>query len=128
MLAASSIYIALGALLLITLTLRVILRRKSKLVGIGDGGDAELARRIRAHANAVETLPIGLLLLAALELNGSPTALIHGLGIALLLGRALHAWGLSGSAGQSFGRLYGMLLTLTVLLVAPLLLLWQTLA
>lgn len=128
MLAASSIYIALGALLLITLTLRVILRRKSKLIGIGDGGDAELARRIRAHANAVETLPIGLLLLAALELNGSPTALIHGLGIALLLGRALHAWGLSGSAGQSFGRLYGMLLTLTVLLVAPLLLLWQTLA
>lgn len=128
MLAASSIYIALGALLLITLTLRVILRRKSKLIGIGDGGDAELARRIRAHANAVETLPIGLLLLAALELNGSPTALIHGLGIALMLGRALHAWGLSGSAGQSFGRLYGMLLTLTVLLVAPLLLLWQTLA
>ncbi len=112
MIAVSQIYVALGALLLVVLTFRVIARRRGAKVGIGDGGDKELLRRVRVHGNAIETLPIGLLLLVALELFGLPAMWLHIFGSSLLAGRVLHAWGLSGSAGTSVGRMVGMLLTL----------------
>ncbi len=111
----TSLYGALSGLLLLTLAGTVIARRHSARIGLGDGGDAVLARRIRAHGNAAETLPLGLLLLLLLELGGTAGPWLHGFGAALLLGRLLHAWGLSGSGGVSFGRYYGMLLTLLVL-------------
>ncbi|MGQ0801738.1 MAG: MAPEG family protein [Pseudomarimonas sp.] len=112
MLSISPLYVALGGLLLLVLTIRVIVHRRDKKIGIGDGGDHLLLRKVRAHGNAVETLPIGLLMLVSLELSGGGAVLLHGLGAALIVGRALHAWGLSGSAGVSFGRMVGMLLTM----------------
>lgn len=108
----SPLYVALGALLLVVLTFRVIAHRREKKIGLGDGGDSLLLRRMRAHGNAVETLPIGLLMLVSLEMSGGSAALLHGLGATLIVGRALHAWGLLGSAGVSFGRFAGMILTM----------------
>lgn len=43
--------------------------------------------------------------------------LLHGAGLALLIGRIIHAFGLSRSGGTSPGRMGGMLLTLAALLV-----------
>lgn len=123
----TTMYAVPGVVLMLLLTAAVIRRRRQARIGIGDGGDAELSRRIRAHGNAAESLPLGLFLLLLLELNGAQPALLHGFGAALLLGRALHAWGLSGHAGISFGRFYGMLLTLLVLAGMALALLWQLL-
>jgi uncharacterized protein len=123
----TAIYAALGALLLLILTASVIARRKASQVGIGDGGDRVLACRIRAHGNAAETLPLALLLLLLLELGGLPAAWLHALGATLLAGRALHAWGLSRSAGVSLGRFVGMLLTLLVIAAMAALLLWRAL-
>jgi uncharacterized protein len=111
----TALYAVLGTLLVLLLVFRVVRRRRQARIGIGDGGDAILACRIRAHANTIETLPLGLLLLLLLELGGTPAAWLHGFGGLLLLGRVLHAWGLSGSAGISFGRFYGMVLTLLAL-------------
>ncbi len=118
-------YIALGALLLVALTIGVIARRRSARVGLGDGGDPVLQRRCRAHGNAAETLPIGLLMLIALELCGTPAHWLHAFGLTLLGGRGLHAWGLLGSAGVSPGRFIGTLLTLLCLLAMAALLLWH---
>ena len=112
MLPITSLYAALCALLLIALTVSVIARRRALRVGLGSGNDTRLECRIRAHGNAVETVPIGLLLLLLLEIGGLPGAWLHAFGAALLLGRVLHAWGLSGHAGVSFGRMWGMLLTM----------------
>ena len=123
----TGIYAALAALLIIVLSFRVISRRFSKKVGIGDGGDPELARCIRVHANAIENLPFGLLLLLLVEWNQTLPMLVHGFGIALIVGRVLHAFGLSRSSGTSPGRLIGMLLTIATQLGMALLLLWQTL-
>lgn len=123
MIPITSLYAALGGLLMIVLTALVIARRREARVGIGDGGDAMLARRIRAHGNASETLPLGLLLLLVLELGGLAAGLLHLFGAGLLVGRCLHAWGLVGSTGVSFGRFYGMLLTLIALLAMALTLL-----
>ncbi len=121
----TGLYAALGALLIIVLAVRVMLRRTSAKVGIGDGGDHELIKRIRAHANAVEYLPIGLILLLLVELNQTAIVLVHAFGICLLLGRVLHAFGLSRSAGLGIGRGLGIVLSVLAILGMAILLLWQ---
>ena len=106
------LYAALCTLLVLVLAGRVMAYRLTHRVGLGDGGHAVLQRRIRAHANAVEYLPLALLLLGGMELNGVDDAMIHGFGITLLVSRLLHAWGLSHHAGTSLGRFAGTGLTL----------------
>jgi uncharacterized membrane protein YecN with MAPEG domain len=121
----TGIYAALATLLIVYLAFRVIQRRQSARVGIGDGGDAELAKRIRVHGNAIEYLSIGLLLLLLVEMNQTQSWLVHVFGIVLLIGRVLHAFGLSRSSGPSAGRIGGMLLTLIAMLCMAALLIWQ---
>lgn len=108
-------YAGLCTLLILYLAGRVMARRMQAKIGLGDGGDGELARRIRAHANAVEYLPLALLLLGGMELNGYPDPAIHAFGGTLLVSRILHAWGLSRSSGKSVGRFAGTVLTLLLM-------------
>ena len=105
------LYAALCTLLVLALAARVIAFRFRNRIGLGDGGDPELQRRIRVHANAIEYLPLALLLLGGMELNGIDDAWIHGFGATLLLSRVLHAWGLSRHGGTSIGRFSGTVLT-----------------
>lgn len=121
----TSFYAALGALLVLVLASRVMLRRNSRGIGIGEGDDSELRRRIRVHANAVEYLPLGLILLGLLEWNQIAPTHLHAFGAGLLGGRLLHAIGLSRSSGRTPERVLGMLLTLLALLGMALLLLWK---
>lgn len=124
----SAFYAALGAILLIVLALRVSLYRRRTRIGLGDNGDRELLKRIRAHGNAVEWLPIGLLLLLVLELLATTPPWLHAFGLALLLGRVLHAFGLSRSGNVSAGRLWGSLLTWGAILAMAVVALWQAIA
>lgn len=121
----SLLFASLHVLLYLWLALRVIGRRKARGIGIGTGGDEALARRIRVHANFSEYVPLALLMLALLELAALPVALLWTFGAALLLGRVLHAAGLGGSAGTSFGRLAGALLTFLVLLAMAIAGIWR---
>ncbi len=121
----TGLYAALGALLVIFLVFRVVMQRRSARVGIGDGGDHELIRRVRVHANAAETLPIALIMLLLVELNQTRPLIVHLFGITLIVGRVLHAWGLAHHSGTSPGRLIGMALTLLSMLGMALLLVWQ---
>lgn len=105
------LFASLHALLLMLLVVPIVLHRRRARIGLGDGGDAMLARRIRVQANFIEYVPLALVLLALLEVAGLPAPWIWGFGTALLAGRVLHAVGLSGSAGVSPGRYYGTLLT-----------------
>ena len=119
----TSIYAALGAILVVVLALRVVLRRRATAVGLGDGGDRDLEQCIRVHANAVENLPLALVLLLLLELRGVPAEWLHGFGIAIIASRLLHAWGFSRRKGVSFGRFAGTLVGwLVVLTMAAMLL------
>jgi uncharacterized membrane protein YecN with MAPEG domain len=52
--AIAALYAGLIALMLLVLAIPVSRLRHSLKVGLGDGGDARLARAIRAHANTVE--------------------------------------------------------------------------
>lgn len=121
----TGLYAALLALLIIGLAVRVMLLRRNTSIGLGDGGNRTLACAVRAHGNAIEYAPIGLILLLVLELNQTLPLLLHVFGIALVLGRVVHALGLSATPGTSAGRLIGAGLTLLVLLAMALMLIWQ---
>jgi uncharacterized membrane protein YecN with MAPEG domain len=121
----TGLYAAIAALLVLLLALRVTLGRRSIKVGIGDGGDSGLARLIRVHANAIEYLPLALLLLLILELNQTQPLLLHVFGCVLIAARLIHAFGLSMSSGNSTGRAVGFGLTWLAIAAMALLLLWQ---
>lgn len=110
----TSIYASLAALLIVRLALSVIKLRRKKRISVGDGGNEELQLAIRAHSNAVECIPIILLLLLTLELNGAPKILIHIFGATLLIGRILHAMGLPAKDFRK--RILGMQITIYLLI------------
>jgi uncharacterized protein len=118
------LFAGLCALLQCALTVLVIVRRVQANVTLMDGGDTPLLRRIRAHGNFTETVPLALILLALLELRGLPPTWLWALGSCLLLGRVLHATSLLTN-GAKWSRLAGMALTLTVLSVGGFLCIWM---
>ncbi len=106
---------AVLALLFLLLSARVIRSRTRSSVALGTGGVPELERAARVHANFAEYVPLVLLLLAMAELRSAPAWLLHGLAAALLLGRLLHAWGMSRAEEDIRFRGAGMVLTFTAL-------------
>jgi uncharacterized protein len=112
----TALYAALLTPLLIVLVFRVIGQRQAKKVEIGDGEDRELMRRMRVHANFVETVPMGLILLGLAESLKAPGIALHVLGGLLLVGRIVHAYGLSQSPHILPMRFAGMLMTIASLL------------
>jgi uncharacterized membrane protein YecN with MAPEG domain len=52
---------------------------------------------MRRHGNFVEYVPMMMIMLGALELNGASPMLLHGLGVGLITARLLHAIGTAGS-------------------------------
>jgi uncharacterized protein len=114
----TALYAGLLALLVLVLAIRVVRARQTGAVAFGDGGNAELQKRIRVHGNAIENVPIGLILLLVLELNGSSALLLHGIGASLTVGRVAHAQGLGTSTGATPGRFLGTVITWVAIGVA----------
>jgi len=112
----TSLYAGLLALMLVPLSFRVIRMRYRKHIGILDGGDQEMACAMRAHGNFTEYVPLSLILMALVEINGAPHYLMHLFGAVLVGGRVLHAIGLSHSPGASRSRVAGMIATFAVLI------------
>jgi uncharacterized membrane protein YecN with MAPEG domain len=121
------LFVSLHVLLMLLLLARISRHRHGQRIGLGDGGDAVLNRKIRVHGNFVEHAPIALLLLGLLESSGLPAAWLWGFGTALLLGRIMHAIGLSASGGYSIGRFWGTALTWLVLLAMAIAGVWLAL-
>lgn len=111
---AAAVYAGLNLLILFILALGVVRARMRHKVMLGDGGNPEMLRAIRAHGNATEYAPAFVAGLAVFALlDPSPLWAVHALGIAFTLGRVLHGVGLSQSEGRSAGRALGTLLTWT---------------
>ena len=106
------------ALLLFALSATVVAGRVKFKVGLGDGGNAAMRKRIRAQANFVEYVPIALILLFLVEKESiGPRWLAVAMGAVLVIARLWHAQGLLSSEGTSAGRFMGTNLTWLVLLV-----------
>lgn len=125
-LAVTPYYLAANALLLLVLAFGVTRQRVKTKVSFGDGGVPALQQAIRVHGNAVEYVPIAMLLLIALELAGLGEVLLHVLGVVFTSSRVIHALGLGSRMGRSFGRYWGTVGTWGTILAAVLLLLAQT--
>jgi len=111
----SVIYVSLAAFLIVWLSLNVIKIRHARQISLGDGGAPDLIKAMAAQANALEYLPIGLLLLFLLEFNGSPLLVVHALGILLLVGRLIHAHAIL--TGNLSTRVRGMQITIWALII-----------
>lgn len=104
-------YAALLALFYIVLSLRVVRLRRKEKVAIGDGDSLRLRRAIRVHGNFTEYAPLTLLLLAFVEMQAASLTTVHVLCITLLIGRVVHAYGVSEEKEDYRLRTAGMLLT-----------------
>lgn len=87
-------------------------------VPVGDGGNPDLLCAMRRHANFVEWVPLTLILIALLELNGVSATVIHVLGAVLVVSRIAHAIGLRPDTIKSLPRLVGATGTVLVTVVA----------
>lgn len=110
------LYAGLCTMLVVILAIRVAYWRFTRKIGIGDGGDRELLKRMRAHGNAIENMPLALILLGGMELNGYSGTIIHSFGVVLFVSRLAHAIGLSISSGTSVGRFAGSMFTWLLML------------
>jgi len=104
-----------AAILHIWLSLRVSSLRRPLKIGVGDGGNEVLLRRIRAHANFAENMPIFLILLGFVELAVGKSLWLWGAGIVFVLARIAHAFGMD-RPGANILRIAGIALSWLVLL------------
>jgi uncharacterized protein len=122
----TSLYAALLAIVCIVLAGMVgSLRGKKKTISLGDGGDPDLLVAMRRHLNFVEYVPLALLLIALVELNGGSKTLIHALGAILLAARIIHPFGIDANDMRKMPRFIGAFATIAVTLIAAGTLLWQ---
>ncbi|MEP7206138.1 MAG: MAPEG family protein [Casimicrobiaceae bacterium] len=111
------VYAAVLALLFFVLSVRTLRLRRSLRIAIGDAGNQALLRAMRVHSNFAEYVPLTLLLLYFVEARGASAWLVHALGVSLLIGRAVHAYGVSQVKENYRHRVLGMTMTFTCLLV-----------
>ena len=119
------LYAGLLVLLFVILSLRVVGRRRSGSISLGDGGNPAVLRVIRGHANFAEYVPLALVLMVILEISHFSIYVLHALGIILVVARLLHAYALSYSDKFMFGRVAGAALTFLVLLIEAVLCIYQ---
>src|SRR5215469_3689604 len=102
--------IVLGVLQMFLL-LRTARGRGQFQTGLGDGGNEQLLKRIRAHGNLAENAPLFLILLGLTEMTGQWAPVVPIYAAIFIVARLSHALGLSISAGVTIFRLFGVLAT-----------------
>jgi uncharacterized membrane protein YecN with MAPEG domain len=124
-LSITALYAGIFALWMTALAINVTVHRVKLKVNVGDGGNPIMLRVMRMHGNAVEYLPIALVLMAAYELNGGLHAALHAAGLVMLFARASHAYALWHTDVASLPRQVGQGLTWLIVAVLAALNLWQ---
>lgn len=104
-----------AALINIWLALRVSQLRRLNHVSIGDGGNKQIAGRMRAHANFVEYTPFFLILLGLIEAARGSDTWLWGAAIPFILARLAHPFGMERKAPNAL-RIVGVAVTWLVLL------------
>jgi len=116
----TALYAAVLALMYIVLSFKVVGKRRQFKIGIGSNGEMALERAIRVHGNFAEYAPFALLLMFLAEYIGLAPIYLHILGCMLLVGRVSHAWAVRQIKEPLKFRVFGMILTLSVLLLSAL--------
>lgn len=101
-----------AALINIWLAIRTGRVRMSEKISIGDGGNARLTARMRAHANFTEYTPFVLILIGLIELADGTSMWLWAVGAFYMLARIAHGFGMDGVRGL---REFGIGATLLIL-------------
>ncbi|WP_313803624.1 MAPEG family protein [Sphingobium sp.] len=102
------------ALLNMWLGIRCARIRMADHVLHGDGGSALLAKRMRAHANFIEYVPVTLILFGLVELAVGASIWLWGAALVLVVARIGHAFGMDAEKPTAW-RAGGALLTWVVM-------------
>jgi uncharacterized membrane protein YecN with MAPEG domain len=121
----TALYGALLALIVLALGINVTVHRVKLRVPLGDGGNPEMLRMIRLHGNAIEYIPLALVLMALYEINGGMHWALHVIGIALIAGRLIQIAAMWGTELPGAGRGIGQTTTWLSIAVLALLNLWK---
>ncbi len=124
-LSLTALYAAILALIVLALGINVTVHRVKLRVPLGDGGNPQMLRMIRLHGNAIEYIPLALVLMAVYELNGGMHVALHIVGIALIAGRVLQTWGMWATGMTTRGRQIGQSLTWLSIAALAVLNLWR---
>ena len=121
----TALYAALLAVVFAWLSFKVGAARGRTGISILHGDDMQLAEAIRRHANFVEHVPIALILMGLIEINGGSAVLLHIVGALLVICRIAHPLGLHHDRMQHPLRMVGAGGTFLIILVLGLVALWQ---
>jgi hypothetical protein len=113
----TTLYAGILGLMYIGLAIFTIHGRYKYRVNLGTGNNENMEKRVRVHGNFAEYVPFALLIMLFAEVEGISENIIHALGIALVMGRVLHPFGILFKFGPSVGRTGGMFLTFGVIIV-----------
>lgn len=122
----TALYAGLLAIYSIWLSSRVGSMRGKTGISILHGDNMELAEKMRRHGNFIEYVPIALILIGALEINGSSPVFLHSLGAVLVITRVAHAHGLYHDNIRHPLRAVGAAGTALVTVVAGIAAIWKS--
>lgn len=89
--------------------------RHARKILTGDGGDPLMIARMRAQANFVENTPFFLILVGLIEFARGPQTWLWLVGIAFLIARILHAFGMDRPTSNA-PRMLGIVMSMIVLI------------
>lgn len=113
------LYAGIAGLLLLALSFNVM-QQWARVTRQGLAQDGDLRRAEKLLGSFAEYVPLMLILIFLLENRGAPAYVLHSLGIALIMGRLLHAFGTNRMAMAGFMRFAGAQLTYLAIMVASL--------
>lgn len=117
MLHITLLYAGMAGLLLVILSFNVM-HNWVRVTGQGMETDRSMRRAEKLLSGFAEYVPLGLVLLALIEMKNVHPALLHGLGTSLVFGRVLHAYGSNDIPGAGLLRFVGAQLTFLMLAIA----------
>ncbi len=126
-LSITALYAGIFAIFALVLSFRAGSYRGKARASIlfGDPPNLELAQRVRVHQNFLEYVPMLLILMAVIELNGATPTFLHAVGASLVIARIAHAIGLKHDNMAHVGRFIGAAGTALLTLIVSVYAIWM---
>ena len=124
----TALYAALLLIIMTYLGIKIGSLRGSTGISIFWGDNTEVAFAMRRHGNFTENVPMALVLMALVELNGGNAIFLHVCGVLLVLARIAHPMGLKPDSLVNPLRAFGAGGTILVMLALAGVDLWQVIS
>lgn len=111
-------YTSILVIIFLILSVLAITARVKSGINLGLSGEYDdLTKKVRAHGNFTEYIPLAIIMLLLAESAKLPGIALHIYGIGLVLGRLVHAFGIYSGKTKIPYRVIGMSMTLTLMSV-----------